>query len=494
MQSTRQQNNQTTKQPDNTNVFLFIDILSLISCLRNFGKYKIGEMKKLIILICLTISIAANAIERDEILKVYNWADYIDEELIPEFEKWYHAQTGKYIHVSYSTFDINESMLTEIEVGHEDYDVVCPSEYIIERMLRKGLLQPINKRLVQSTGTPMWYDNVAPFAVEKFQQMAPKDQPGLRVSDYTVGYMWGTTGFMYNKKYLKASDLQSWMALFNPRYIGKILMKDAFRDVYSCLVCFARYDDIKKKRVTRDELVENITDENIALVENLLKRAKPNIFGWEVDFGKETMTKGKAWANFTWSGDAAWAMEEAKAAGVDLGYVVPKEGSNVWFDGWVIPKYAKNPDAASYFIDFMCKSENAIRNMEAIGYVSVIGTPEVLKGMIQQYKEQNAGSRDTIPCLDASYMFGEKATHVPLNPVYYPDKSVIERCALMHDCADKTEAMVEMWSRVKGDSLNVRMIIIITTVLAAILITVLSRRYRRRKHLQRRRRRLKKLR
>ena len=187
-------------------------------------------------------------------------------------------------------------------------------------------------------------------------------------------------------------------------------------------------------------------------------------------------------------------MEEAKAAGVDLGYVVPKEGSNVWFDGWVIPKYAKNPDAASYFIDFMCKSENAIRNMEAIGYVSVIGTPEVLKGMIQQYKEQNAGSRDTIPCLDASYMFGEKATHVPLNPVYYPDKSVIERCALMHDCADKTEAMVEMWSRVKGDSLNVRMIIIITTVLAAILITVLSRRYRRRKHLQRRRRRLKKLR
>ena len=86
-------------------------------------------MKKLIILICLTLSIAANAIERDEILKVYNWADYIDEELIPEFEKWYHAQTGKYIHVSYSTFDINESMLTEIEVGHEDYDVVCPSEY-----------------------------------------------------------------------------------------------------------------------------------------------------------------------------------------------------------------------------------------------------------------------------------------------------------------------------------------------------------------------------
>lgn len=424
----------------------------------------------------------ANAVERSEILKVYNWADYIDEDLIPEFEKWYYAQTGKYIHIVYQTFDINESMLTEIEVGHEDYDVVCPSEYIIERMLKKNLLQPIRKQLMAKTGTPLYFENVSPFAVEKFQQMAPKGSK-INVADYTVGYMWGTTGFMYNKKYLKAKDLESWGALYDPRYIGKILVKDAFRDVYSCLVCFARYEDILAHRVTRDELVANITDDNIQLVESMLKRAKPNIFGWEVDFGKETMTKGKAWANLTWSGDAAWAIEEAKEVGVDLDYIVPREGSNVWFDGWVIPKYAKNPDAASYFINFMCKSENAVRNMDAIGYVSVIGTKEVLEGMTED-------DDSDFPLVDASYMFGPIGKGVRLNPVYYPDLSVIKRCALMHDCADKTEAMVEMWSRVKGDSLNVRMIIVICSVIGILLFIYASSKYRHYRRKVRRRKRL----
>ena len=106
---------------------------------------------------------------------------------------------------------------------------------------------------------------------------------------------------------------------------------------------------------------------------------KPNIAGWEADFGKEMMTKNKAWLNMTWSGDAIWAIEEANAVGVDLDYVVPKEGSNIWYDGWVIPKYAKNPVAASYFINFMCRPDIALRNMDFCGYVSSIATPEILE-------------------------------------------------------------------------------------------------------------------
>lgn len=434
-----------------------------------------------IFLSCLMLSSLqpATAANRDEILKVYNWADYIDEDLILEFEKWYHKQTGKYINIVYQTFDINETMLTEIEVGHEDYDVVCPSEYIIERMLKKKLLQPIRKDVIAKTNTPFYFDNVSKFATDKFQQMAPKGSK-INVSDYAVGYMWGTTGFMYNKKYLTADDLQSWGALYDPRYIGKILIKDAFRDVYSCLICYARYDDILSGRITRDELVGTISTENIMLVENMLRRAKPNIFGWEVDFGKETMTKGKAWANMTWSGDAAWAIEEAGEVGVELDYLVPQEGSNVWFDGWVIPIYSKNPVAASYFINFMCMSENALRNMNEIGYVSVIGTEEVLEGMTD----------DSFPPVDASYMFGDAGRAAHLNYVYYPDKSVIDRCALMHDCGEKTEAMVEMWSRVKGDSLNVQMIVIICTVIGTILFFYFSRKYRLYRRKVHRRRRL----
>ena len=433
-------------------------------------------------LLVLTLMVGAQgaqAVPRSEILKVYNWADYIDDDMVADFEKWYHDQTRRYIHVVYQTFDINESMLTEIEVGHEDYDVVCPSEYIIERMLRKNLLQPIRKDALRKTGTPLWFDNVSAFAREKFQQMSPNGAK-TRVDDYTVGYMWGTTGFMYNKKYLKASDLDSWGALYDPRYIGKILMKDAFRDVYSCLVLFAHYDEIVRGEVTRDNLVRYITTENIQLVESMLRRAKPNIFGWEVDFGKETMTKGKAWANLTWSGDAAWAIEEAKATGVELGYTVPKEGSNVWFDGWVIPRYAKNPVAASYFIDFLCRSENAVRNMDATGYVSVVGTHEVLQAM---------QDKKWAP-IDASYIFGPEGRHARLNPVLYADKSVTDRCALMHDCADQTEAMVEMWSRVKGDSLNVRMIAVVTSVIGVLLFVLASRKYHAYRRRKRRRKRL----
>ena len=398
---------------------------------------------------------------RDNILKVYNWADYLDLTLIEEFEQWYKEQTGESVKVMYETFDINENMLTEIEIGHEDYDVVCPSEYIIERMLRKNLLQPIQKNF--PAHTPNWLGNVSPFVVDKFQQMAT--EPGMDVSDYAIGFMWGTTGFLYNTRLVKPEEVESWEALYDSRFKDKILMKDAFRDIYSVMVCFARYDEIEKGLVTRDELVANITDENIMKVEDALFRAKKQIAGWEVDFGKERMTQEKAWINVTWSGDAMWAIEETAELGVELDYIVPKEGSNCWFDGWVIPRFAKNVKAASYWINFMCKSENAVRNMNEIGYVSVIGTQEVMEAMVDEEIE------DTY---NLSYFFkdAEGADSLHINPVMYPDLSVIERCALMHDCADKNEDMIEMWSRVKGNSLDTKMLTFILSVFTLIIVAI----------------------
>ncbi len=399
----------------------------------------------------LSCSITLAQTDRSQILKVYNWADYIDESLIGEFEQWYKSQTGEPIKVIYETFDVNENMLTKIEMGQEDYDVVCPSEYIIERMLRNDLLLPIDKNFGD---TPCYIDSVSPFVVDKFEQMG---RGKVRVSDYTVGYMWGTTGFLYNTALVDRSDVESWGALLNPKFKERILMKEAYRDVYSTIVCFANYDDILAGKVSRDELVGEVSDLRIQQVEDVLVQAKPNFFGWEVDFGKEMMTQGKAWLNLTWSGDATWAIEEAAQVNVDLDYVVPKEGSNVWFDGWVIPKYARNTRAASYFINFMCIPANAIRNMEEIGYVSVVASQEVMNAMIDTTIAET---------YDISYFFGDSvgAEALHINPVLYPDRSVIERCALMHDCADKTEAMLEMWSRIKGDNLDSKMIFIIILV------------------------------
>ena len=412
---------------------------------------------------------------RKEILKVYNWADYIDESLLTEFEEWYFEQTGEKVEVVYQLFDINEVMLAKIERGKEDFDVVCPSEYIIERMLRNDLLLPINKDF---GSTPSYLGNVSPYIHEVFNKI---DGSGKDANDYAVGYMWGTTGFLYNPKYVAREEVSTWSALWNPKFSKKLLIKDAFRDVYCPLLIYAKQEELASGEVTLDSLMYDSSDESIALVEALLKKAKPYVAGWEADFGKEIMTKEKAWLNLSWSGDAVWAIDEAEAVGVELDYVVPEEGSIVWFDGWVIPKYAKNPKAAAYFINFMCMPENAIRNMEEIGYVSVIGTPEVMEYMSESAVE--SGFEDA---LNVEYFFGEGADSVVINPALYPDKSVIDRCAMMHDSGQRTVNLLEMWSRVKGDNLNNGMVIFILVVFGVLLVVGIARKIRRRRQRQRR--------
>ena len=423
----------------------------------------------------LVLSACSGDDSRQKILKVYNWADYIDESLLSEFEEWYFEQTGEEVEVVYQLFDINEIMLAKIERGKEDFDVACPSEYIIERMLKNDLLLPINKDF---GSTPNYLGNVAPYIQNVFSQI---DGSGKDPNDYAVGYMWGTTGFLYNPKYVTDEEVSTWSALWNPKFDKKLLIKDAFRDVYSPLLIYANQDRLRAGEVTLQELMHDSSDESIATVEALLKKAKPYVAGWEADFGKEIMTKEKAWLNLSWSGDAAWAIEEAAAVDVELDYTVPEEGSIVWFDGWVIPKYAKNTKAAAYFINFMCKSENAIRNMEEIGYVSVIGTPEVM-----EYMSESAVEDGLEQAQDLTYFFGEGADSVIIDPVMYPDREVIERCAMMHDSGSRTEALLAMWSRVKGDNLNNWMVIVILIAFGALLVAGIVRKLKQRR--QRRRR------
>ena len=424
--------------------------------------------------LALMISCSGND-ARQSILKVYNWADYIDESLLSEFEEWYYEQTGEEVEVVYQLFDINEIMLAKIERGKEDFDVACPSEYIIERMLKNDLLLPINKDF---GSTSNYLDNVAPYIKEVFSKI---DGGGKNPNDYAVGYMWGTTGFLYNTRYVTEEEVDSWSALWNPKFKGKLFVKDAFRDVYSPLLIYANEERIASGEVTIDELMHDSSDESIAIVEELLKKTKPNVAGWEADFGKEMMTKEKALLNLTWSGDAVWAMEEAADVGVELDYTVPKEGSIVWFDGWVIPKYAKNTKAAAYFINFMCKPENAIRNMEEIGYVSVIGTPEVM-----EYMSESAVESGYEEAMDLSYFFGAEADSVVIDPVLYPDRSVIERCAMMHDSGPRTEALLAMWSRVKGDNLNNWMVVVILISIVALLVAGIIRKIKQRRRRTRR--------
>lgn len=435
-------------------------------------------MKKIFaFLACLLLSLQAlslSAKDRKDILKVYNWSDYIAEGVIEEFEAWYKEQTGEEIEVVYMTFDVNEAMLSKIEKGHEDYDLVCPSDYIIERMLNNGLLQPLDMSVLGDTPNYI-AANRSPYIEQMFRSI----NPNIDANDYSVAYMWGTTGIIYNPKYVTDEEASTWEVLRNPKFAGKILMKDAFRDVYTSMLIAINKDKIASGEKDINTISYDSSDESIAAVEAYLNSFKDAVAGWEADFGKEQMTKERAWINLSWSGDAQWAIEEAAEMGVELRYAVPKEGSTMWFDGWVIPKYAKNVKAASYFINYMCKPENAVRNMEVIGYVSANGGQEILEAMSdpEQYSP-----------IDASYLFGEGAESVCLNPIMYPDAAVIERCGMLHDNGDRTANLLEMWSRVKGDSANV-MTYVIVGALVLVLVVAIALRMRgskRKKHARRR--------
>ena len=437
-------------------------------------------MKKLaniLLLLCyigLFASCGPSSEERSRVLKIYNWGDYIDEDVLAEFPAWYKQQTGEDIRIIYQVFDINEIMLTKIERGHEDFDVVCPSEYIIERMLKKDLLLPIDRNFGK---TPDYLPNVSPFIQKELNKTS---QPGRTTTDYAVPYMWGTAGILYNKNLIGAEEVSSWYCLWNPKNKNKVLMKDSYRDAYGTAIIYAHAKQLADGTVTVEQLMNDNSAEAIALAEKYLKAMKPNISGWEADFGKEMMTKGKTSLNLTWSGDAVWAMEEAAAVGVDLDYIVPREGSNIWYDGWVIPKYARNVKAASYFINYLCQPEVALRNMDAIGYVSAIATPEIMEAKIDTTIEEFS---------DLSYFFGPEADSIPINTVQYPDKKVVERCAMIRDFGDRTELVLEMWSRVKGDNLNTGIVLLIFAVFGVLFVWLVYGKIRKYKQKQRHHRR-----
>lgn len=407
---------------------------------------------------------------RSHVLKIYNWGDYIDEEVLAEFPAWYEEQTGQEIRIIYQVFDINEIMLTKIERGHEDFDLICPSEYIIERMLKKDLLLPIDRNFGK---TPDYIGNISPYIQEQLNKLS---QPGRTTTKYVVPYMWGTAGLLYNKQFITPEEVESWNCLWDAKNKSKILMKDSYRDAYGTAIIFGHAKELANGTITVEQLMNDNSTEAIALAEEWLKKMKPNIAGWEADFGKEMMTKNKAWLNLTWSGDAVWAIEEAGAVGVELDYEVPREGSNIWYDGWAIPKYAKNVKAASYFIDYLCRPDIALRNMDAIGYVSAVATSEILEAKIDTTITEVS---------DLSYFFGPDAEQVQINPVQYPDRKVVERCAMIRDFGDRTELVLEMWSRVKGDNLNTGIVLLIFTVFGMLFVWLVYKRIRQYKQRQR---------
>lgn len=265
-------------------------------------------------------------------LNVYNWGDYIDESVLADFEK----KTN--IKVNYDTFTTNEDMYIKLKSGGSSYDLLIPSDYMIKRMIDEGMLAKLN------------FENIPNYKYIGSQFKNLEYDPD---NEYSVPYMWGTVGILYNKKMVSERP-DSWRILWDQKYAKQILMLDSHRDSIG---------------ITLKMLGYSLNTKNLAELEQAkeaLIRQKPLVLAYVVDEVKDKMIVEEAALALVWSGDAVYCMRENE----NLDYVIPKEGSNYWFDAMVIPKRAPNKEAAEKFINFMCEPEIAYRNADYIGYSS----------------------------------------------------------------------------------------------------------------------------
>ena len=342
----------------------------------------------------LALALPLGGCKKEEVLElnVYNWEDYIacDEEvyvMVDEFEAWYEEEYGEKVVVNYSTFGTNENMYNELKLtqkknGDYSYDLVCPSEYMIQKMILEGMCEKFDHSKL-----PNYNQNIAPYIENLFIENG--------WYDYATCYNWGTMGFTYNPEKVAFDDVSSWAVVNDTKYKNRITIKDSVRDSYVLALGYIHADELMALQSSYDisskeyngevhKLLNDFSENAIERSRVFLTDVRQNLYGFEVDSGKQDMATGKLWINFAWSGDAVYAMDIAEEEGTYLEYVVPKEGSNIFFDGWVMPKGAKT-ELAQIFLEFMYREDNAIENLDYICYSSPIVGEDVFSYVCDNY-------------------------------------------------------------------------------------------------------------
>ena len=273
-----------------------------------------------------------NDVMNGEKLVVYNWGEYIDPEVLTMFEE----ETG--IDIVYEEFETNEILYPKISSGAIAYDVICPSDYMIQRMIENDLLSEINFDNIPNL------KNIGKQYLERSRQFDPENK-------YSVPYCWGTVGILYNKMMVD-EPVDSWSILWDPKYKDNILMQDSVRDAFGVTLKYLGYS---VNSIDLDELTE---------AKNLLIEQKPLVQAYVIDQVRDKMIGNEAALGVIYSGEAIYTQKENP----NLEYVIPKEGSNIWIDSWVIPKNAEHKENAEKFINFLCRPDIALMNFEYITY------------------------------------------------------------------------------------------------------------------------------
>lgn len=330
-------------------------------------------------------------------LYVYNWGEYIDPEVIELFEE----ETG--IHVTYDMFETNEEMYPVIEAGAVCYDAVCPSDYMIQKMVENDLLAEINFDNVPNIS------NIDPMFMESSRSFDPQNR-------YSVPYTWGTVGILYNTERIEelgAEPPAKWSDLWNPIYQGEILMQDSVRDAFM----------VALKSMGYSMNTEN--PEELAQARDLLIAQKPLVQAYVIDQVRDKMIGGEAAVGVIYSGEMMYIQEEVANLGLDysLEYVIPEEGTNLWFDSWVIPANARNKENAEKWLNFLCRPDIAKMNFEYITY----STP-------------NSAAKD---------MLDEDIRN---NKALFPSMDKLANSEVFRYLGDESDAVYnDMWKKVKSN-------------------------------------------
>ena len=455
-------------------------------------------------------------------------------DMMEQFVSYIKEEYGDDVDFVYDTFDTNETMYNELMTGKSNYDIICTSDYMLQKLISNDLIQPISasgeyteekwlERIRSNVSSYLWdiFDNIHPKNLSDNSYIEDKI-----LSQYSVPYMWGTVGIMYNPEFYGykvgledaseeeiaandellesiIEDFSSWDVFYkdaegkDTKYTNTFSIKDSVRDVYAVSIVHAFKDEIAELDESSpdfnkklNEIFNRCDDETIAKVKEDMLALKDNSFGFEVDSGKTDMVEGKIGANLSWSGDSTWAIQEAAAtADKELYFSIPKEGSNIWFDGFCIPKTSEHAELAAKFIDFMAQPKQAIQNMWAVGYTSSTATDELLDYVYECYDVRGSidGEAEEVGVpYDISYFFNEDALSDEYNAIHdvavlqayedcvgrdltaqYPTKEELPHLCVMDDFGTQNEHVLNMWEHVRTNTLPLWAIILL--VLEALL-------------------------
>lgn len=383
------------------------------------------------------------------------------DSLVSDYEKWYQEKYGKRVRVLYSTYGTNEDLYNQMTLGNS-FDLVCPSEYMIMKLMREKKLEPLSDDFYDKSQIYNYYaKGVSPYIYGRMRSLT---EGGETLTDYAAGYMWGTLGTVYNPAVVSDEDASSYGIYLNRKYRKRITIKDSVRDTYFAGLAIEKEKELAAADPDYATILNDTSQTTVDKVQDIITDMRENAYSMETDTAKQDLVTRKADASLQWSGDGVFSMDQAEEDGLDLCYAVPEEGSNLWFDGWVMLKNGINGDkdkkqAAEAFINYISKPDSVVRNMYYIGYTSAITGGD--DDTVFEYLEYTYGSDDDDAVdYDVSYLFDDRpGSHVLRTDraqlkrqlyAQYPTEDVLARCAVMKCFSDEANRRIsQMWTNVR---------------------------------------------